>query len=165
MLDAPTEVILIILGYLGKNPDSTDDADLAAAEKVLQGIRPFIVKVTSTTQINDLAGGDICAAVIWSGDAAQAQARADEVGSKIKIQYVVPKEGAAVWFDSLSIPNDAPHPELAEKLINYLLQPDVIARGCGSVSPRGTDTRTNGAHGFHTGLAGRQPSFACHQLC
>ena len=127
MLDAPAEVIPIILAYLGKNPDSTDDADLAAAEKVLQAIRPFIVKVTSTTQINDLAGGDICAAVMWSGDAAQAQARADEAGSKIKIQYVVPKEGAAVWFDSLSIPNDAPHPELAEKLINYLLQPDVIA--------------------------------------
>ncbi len=127
MLDAPAEVIPTVLNYLGKNPDATDQESLDAAAQVLQSIRPSIVKVTSTTQINDMAGGDICAAVMWSGDAAQAQARAAEAGDKVKIQYIVPKEGAVVWFDVLAIPNDAAHPDRAEKLMDFLLQPEVIA--------------------------------------
>jgi len=39
----------------------------------------------------------------------------------------LPKEGAPVWFDVLAIPKDAKNPDDAHALINYLLQPQVIA--------------------------------------
>ena len=32
-----------------------------------------------------------------------------------------------MWFDSLAIPQDAPHPDNAHRFINYMLQPEVIA--------------------------------------
>ena len=41
--------------------------------------------------------------------------------------YVVPKEGAAMWFDMLAIPKDAPHKDAAYKMLNYLMEPKVIA--------------------------------------
>jgi len=42
--------------------------------------------------------------------------------------YFIPREGGEVWLDSLSIPAKAPHRDLAEKFINYILDPKVGAR-------------------------------------
>jgi putrescine transport system substrate-binding protein len=64
----------------------------------------------------------------WSGDYAQAQARADEVGANVRLAYTVPREGTVLWFDTLLIPADAPHPHNAHLFLNYLLRPEVIAR-------------------------------------
>ncbi len=69
MLDAPDEVIPAALKYLGEDPDSKDPAVLAKAEPVLMGIRPYIRKFHSSENINALANGDICLALMWSGDA------------------------------------------------------------------------------------------------
>ena len=41
----------------------------------------------------------------------------------------IPKEGSIIWFDSYLIPKDAPHPKNAHTFINYMLRPEVIARG------------------------------------
>jgi putrescine transport system substrate-binding protein len=49
-------------------------------------------------------------------------------GRSAEIRYVIPKEGAMLWVDVLAIPADAPHPENAHRLINYLLRPEVIAQ-------------------------------------
>ena len=38
-----------------------------------------------------------------------------------------PREFSQLWFDTLAIPKDAPHPDLAMQFINFMLQPDVIA--------------------------------------
>jgi len=41
---------------------------------------------------------------------------------------VIPKEGAINFFDMLAIPADAPHPENAHAFLNYLMEPEVIAK-------------------------------------
>ena len=38
-----------------------------------------------------------------------------------------PRQGAQLWFDMLAIPADAPHPEDAQRFIDFLLRPEVIA--------------------------------------
>ena len=43
------------------------------------------------------------------------------------VDYVVPKEGALVWYDMMAIPADAKNIENAYKYINYILEPKVIA--------------------------------------
>ncbi len=128
MLDAPTEMIPAALNYLGKNPDSRDRADLAAAADVLTKIRPFVQKFHSSEYINALANGDICVAVGWSGDVFQARDRAAEAKNGVEINYVIPKEGALMWFDQMAIPADAKHVEAAHKFLNYIMRPDVIAK-------------------------------------
>jgi spermidine/putrescine transport system substrate-binding protein len=41
---------------------------------------------------------------------------------------VIPKEGSQIWLDSLAVPSRAPHRDLAEDFINFLLDPKVGAR-------------------------------------
>jgi len=127
LLDAPSEVFGAVLAYLGKNPNSEDPADLEAAAAQLDKVRPYIRYIHSSQQINDLANGEICVAMGWSGDMMIAADRASEADNGVEISYTIPKEGTIIWFDMLAIPNDAPHPENALAFINYLLEPEVIA--------------------------------------
>src|SRR5260370_7191638 len=39
----------------------------------------------------------------------------------------MPKEGSLRWLDTMAIPKDAPHPELALKFMDYIMRPEVIA--------------------------------------
>ncbi len=43
------------------------------------------------------------------------------------MEYVIPKEGAPVWFDMMAIPKDAPHADNAQKFVDYILEPKVTA--------------------------------------
>ena len=128
MLDASEDMFTVALAAQGKNPNSPAEADYAGATDMLLSIRPFVRKVHSSKYINALANGDICLAVGFSGDVFQAKARADEAGGKVKIDYVIPKEGTQVWFDVFAIPADAPNKAAAYKFLNYMLRPEVIAK-------------------------------------
>jgi putrescine transport system substrate-binding protein len=57
----------------------------------------------------------------------QARDRAAEAGKEIDIRYVIPREGALMWFDTLAIPADAAHPGNAHAFIDFLLRPEVAA--------------------------------------
>jgi putrescine transport system substrate-binding protein len=63
----------------------------------------------------------------WSGDYAQASARAAEAGIDIDLRYTMPKEGSGLWVDGLFIPSDAPHPDNAYKFINFILRAEITA--------------------------------------
>lgn len=128
MLNAPDEMIPAALNYIGEDPDSRDPEIIAKAEAVLKAVRPYIRKFHSSETINALANGDICLAVMWSGDAGIAASRAEEAGKKFDLTYVIPEEGAQMWFDMMAIPKDAPHPQNAHALIDYILEPEQIAR-------------------------------------
>jgi putrescine transport system substrate-binding protein len=127
MMDSPIDVIPTVLKYLGKSPDSTDPADLAAVERVLMGIRRYIRSFASGGVIEALASGQICLALDYSGDVIQASARAAEAKRGVTVTYAAPKEGAQLGFDMLAIPADAEHKDAALEFINFVLQPDVMA--------------------------------------
>ena len=134
ILDAPSEVLGTVLIYLGKDPNSESPEDLAAAEKVLMAIRPYVKYVHSSKYIDDLANGEICLTLGWSGDVLQARDRAAEANNGITIAYRIPREGAVMFFDMLAIPKDAKHVENAYAFINYLLRPDVAANNTNYVN-------------------------------
>ncbi|MGQ0656573.1 MAG: polyamine ABC transporter substrate-binding protein [Chromatiales bacterium] len=127
MLDAPTEIMATALRYLGKEPDSEDPKDLEAAEALLMQARPHIKYFHSSQYINDLANGEVCLVVGWSGDVFIARDRAEEAGQGIELAYFIPKEGAEVWFDLLAITVDAPHPKNAHLFLDYFLRPEITA--------------------------------------
>jgi len=120
-------VIPGVLKYLGKSPDSTDPADLAAVERTLMGIRRYIRNFASGGALEALANGRTCLVFDYSGDVIQAQARAAEAKRNVGVRYIAPKEGAQLAFDMLAIPADAEHKDSALTFINFLLQPDVMA--------------------------------------
>ena len=127
MVDSANEVIPLVLHYLGRDPDSEDAADLAAAEELLLRVRPYVKYFHSSQYINDLASGDVCLALGWSGDVTQARMRGAEAALPQRIAYTIPVEGTMLWFDMLAIPKDAPHPAAAHAFINFVLEPKVMA--------------------------------------
>jgi putrescine transport system substrate-binding protein len=126
-LDSPAEMMRVVYSYLGKDPNSQKPEDLAAAEKVLEGIRPYIRNISTADYIEALANGDLCIAVGYNGDLLQSRDRAHDANKGIDISYATPREGTILWFDSLAIPKDAPHPANAHTFINYILTPQVAA--------------------------------------
>jgi len=126
-LDTPSEIIPPVLNYLGEEPNSFDPAVIAKAEARLKELRPSITQFHSSEYINALANGDACVAVGWSGDIFQAATRAEEANNGVEIAYVIPKEGAPMWFDMMAIPKDAKHPQNAHAFINFILRPEIAA--------------------------------------
>ena len=126
--DDPTEVVSTVLLYLGREPNSEKPEDLAAAEKVLMAMRPYVRYIDNFKYMEDLANGETCLALGWSGDVLNAAARAREANRGNTIRYNIPKEGAVLSIDLMAIPADAPHPGNAHLFINYMLRPEVSAR-------------------------------------
>lgn len=127
MLDAPTEMLPAAMNYLGLDPRSTKKEDFEKGAELLESVRPHIRYFHSSQYINDLANGDTCLAVGWSGDIVQAQTRAEEADNGVNISYIIPKEGALQWFDLMAIPSDAPNPEAAHKFIDFVMDAQITA--------------------------------------
>ncbi len=126
-LDAPSEVLPSVMTYLGIPGDSVMLSDYKKAVAKIKTVAPYVTYFHSSKSISDLANGDICVAIGWSGDMMMARDRAIEANNGQDIHYVIPQEGAAMWFDMLGIPQDAPHKDAAYKMLNYLMKPEVIA--------------------------------------
>ncbi|HEF4758980.1 TPA: polyamine ABC transporter substrate-binding protein [Pseudomonas putida] len=126
-LDSPTEMLPVALHYLGLPTDSQKKDDIKKAEELFLKIRPSITYFHSSKYISDLANGNICVAVGYSGDVQQAKSRAAEAGDKVKVSYVIPKEGAGSFFDMVAIPKDAENVEGAYKFMTFLQKPEVMA--------------------------------------
>ncbi|WP_134943493.1 polyamine ABC transporter substrate-binding protein, partial [Pseudomonas syringae] len=126
-LDSPTEMLPIALHYLGYPTDSQDKKQLAEAEGLFLKIRPSIGYFHSSKYISDLANGNICVAVGYSGDIYQAKSRAAEAGGKVKVAYNIPKEGAGSFYDMVAIPKDAENVEGAYKFMTFLMKPEIMA--------------------------------------
>lgn len=127
ILDSADEVMDIAANYLGHDPSHEDPEILDAVTEHLGKVRPHVKYFHSSQYINDLANGDICVAMGFSGDVFIAAARAEEAGNGVNIEYIIPEEGTLIWFDMLAIPADAPHPENAHKWIDFVLAPENMA--------------------------------------
>ena len=127
VLDDDQETFSAALIWLQQDPNSKDSSQIEAVKQAYAAIRPHIRYFNSSKYIDDLANGDLCLAMGYSGDVFQARDRAEEAGNGVEIAYILPSEGAVRWFDLIAIPRDAPHPENAHAFIDYLLQPEVIA--------------------------------------
>lgn len=126
-LDAPSEVLPSVMVYLGIPGNSLQMQDYKKAIEKIKTVAPYVSYYHSSRSISDLANGDICVALGWSGDMIIARDRAKDAGNGLDIRYIVPKEGAAIWFDMLAIPKDSKHKDSAHKMLNYLMEPEVIA--------------------------------------
>ncbi len=127
LLDSPNDVMQSALAYLGRDPKSNAAEDLEAAAALLMEIRPHVRYFHSSQYISDLANGEVCVSIGYSGDVFIAADRAEQAGNGIEIAYSVPAEGAQQWFDIMAIPADAPNPEAAHAFMNFVMDPQITA--------------------------------------
>ncbi len=127
ILDNGPELLPAALNYLGLPHHSRKAEDYKKAEDLLMKVRPYVAYFHSSKYTADLANGDICVAVGFSGDILQAESRAKEAKNGVNIGYNIPKEGAAIWFDMVAMPADAPNEHAGYAFMNYLLRPQIMA--------------------------------------
>lgn len=121
MLDDPREAIQCALLMLGLPMDSGSPEHLGKVKELLIRQRPLVKEYSSSSYAEDLAGQKVWLAQAWSGDVLQA------ARENAAVDYAIPKEGAAVWIDSLCFGTDKGPSEEALRLIDYVLQPGVAA--------------------------------------
>ncbi|MVW73983.1 polyamine ABC transporter substrate-binding protein [Pseudomonas xionganensis] len=127
MLDSPSEILPIALHYLGLDPNSSNPADYDKANALMLKIRPHIRYFHSAKYMNDIANGEICVAIGYSGSFYQFANRAKEAGNGVVVDWRLPKEGAPLWYDSFVIPKSAKNVEEAHEFLDNLLRPEVVA--------------------------------------
>ncbi|MGX9350051.1 extracellular solute-binding protein [Shimia sp. W99] len=128
MLDSPVEMVSVGLNYIGADPYSEDAADLEKVRDLFTAMAPSVKYFHNQKPSTDLPGGQVCLAVMYSGDAGIAQARAMEADTGLDILYAIPTEGTLMWIDLMSIPADATNVDEAYRFIDYMLRPEVIAQ-------------------------------------
>jgi putrescine transport system substrate-binding protein len=129
ILDSPTDIMLMVLKYLGLDGDTTNVADYDKVVEAFKPIRQYIRTFDNTNYINAIPNGELCVINSWSGDYATAATRAAEAGVEINLGYFVPKTGAPAWVDDLCIPKDAPNRDNAYQFLDFMMKPEVAA-GC-----------------------------------
>jgi spermidine/putrescine-binding protein len=119
-VDDPRYVIGMVLLTEGKDPNTTNPADLETIKpklaELIEGVKVF----NSDNPRDTLLNGDADVGFIWNGDAFLA-AQEDPA-----FKYVYPEEGTFVWRDGYAVVKDAPHLDAAYAWLNYSLQPDVF---------------------------------------
>lgn len=133
VLESSLDSVPPALFWKGMDPRDFSDGANDTVHAIYDAIRPHIRKFENGNDlIAGLANGNYCLVLTYSGDVRQARARAAEQAAKTggkapDIRYVIPREGAIRWIDTIAIPKDAPHPEAALRFMNYLMEPAVIA--------------------------------------
>jgi putrescine transport system substrate-binding protein len=126
-MDSGSEVLPTALLYLGKDAYSAAKDDYKEAATMLAKIRPDIRVFSSSGYINDLANGSLCVVMGYSGDINIARRRAIESKNGNDIEALIPTTPAMMFFDTMAIPIDAPHPNNALLWMNYIMRPEVHA--------------------------------------
>ena len=120
-MDDMRDAIGAWLKYRNKSLNSINPADLAGAKADAITAKALLKSYISAPVKAQLIAGDVWIAQLWNGDTAQAKVE------NPAIDYVMPKEGGAIWADSMVIPKTAPHPRAAHAFLNYVLRPEVGA--------------------------------------
>jgi len=119
VLDDPREMVSWALATLGHSPNDITAETLEQVRPVLAKWIPLIKLFDSDSPKTALLDGDADIGIVWSGEAALL------FNEHPKFDFVQPVEGAHRFVDSLAIPRDALHPELAHAFIEYILRPEV----------------------------------------
>ncbi|MDU6249822.1 MAG: glycine/betaine/sarcosine/D-proline family reductase selenoprotein B, partial [Paeniclostridium sordellii] len=115
MFDTYRDTMGAALKKLGYSLNTTNPKEIEEAKNLLisqrKSVNPIYGVDNGTTMI---PAGESDINMIWSGEGLNLQEE------NPNLVYVVPKEGANFWIDSLCIPNNAKNVEGAEKFINFV---------------------------------------------
>ena len=103
---------------------SQENVDLV--EKYLLQIRPQVAGYEADFGKDQMTQERGWISLNWSGDASWAIDEAAKVG--VDLDYVVPDEGATVWFDGWVIPKYARNVKAASYFINFMCKPENAIR-------------------------------------
>lgn len=127
-LDSSSEVMPVVLHYIGKDAYSKDTQDHQLAYDALSKVRPDIKGFVSATQlIESIASRHFCVALGWSGDISAGINMHRAIGDKDDLQVTYPSTGALMFIDTIALTKDAKNQRTAHEFMNYVLEPKTSA--------------------------------------
>lgn len=127
VLDSWQDILPMAARYLGQPQLSADPLQLAAVMQKLQEIRPFLRRIATGGYYEQLADGDLCLSIGYSGDAMVARRMAKEGNTNVKVDYAFPAGTVPLYVDSMVIPADSPNVAGAQIFINFMMRPEISA--------------------------------------
>ncbi|NJL48340.1 MAG: spermidine/putrescine ABC transporter substrate-binding protein [Leptolyngbyaceae cyanobacterium SM2_5_2] len=127
LLDDMRETLGATLNALGYSYNATDPAQLEAAFKRLQALKPAIAAFQSFGWDDQLIAGDLALCMTYShlGNALPAE--------HPNLKYIIPSSGSSLWTDTMVIPKTAPNPDAAYAWMNFMLEPENAAFAVGKL--------------------------------
>jgi putrescine transport system substrate-binding protein len=127
MLDSWGDILPMVSRYLGQPRLSADRAALDAVMAKLQEIQPSLRRISTAGYYQQLAEGELCLAIGYSGDAMVARRMVNESHGSVKIEYSFAREMVPFYIDNMVIPADSPNPAAAFAFINFAMRPEISA--------------------------------------
>lgn len=128
MQDSVRDAFMVALKSLGYSMNTTNPDELEQAKTLLIKQKP-LVQAYVIDQVRDkMIGGEAAVGVIYSGEMLYIQDEVKAQNLDYSLEYVIPKEGTNLWFDSWVIPANAKNKANAEKWINFLCRPDIALK-------------------------------------
>jgi len=123
LIDNARDLVGAALKFKGHSFNSTEPAHLKEArDLILAAKKRCLAFDNSVGGKNKVLGKSAKAAIVYSGEAARGLAEDTETA------YIIPREGSQIWQDNLAVLAEAPHRDLAETFINFILDAEVGAR-------------------------------------
>ena len=121
MMNSQRDAIGITLKYLGYSLNELDAAALEKAKQKLIDQSPLVLTWVVDEVKDKMIGGEAALALVYAGDAVYCK------GENPDLEYVIPKEGSNIFFDSMCIPANCRNQSGAEKFINFMCRADIAA--------------------------------------
>ncbi|KHL18806.1 spermidine/putrescine transport system substrate-binding protein [Mumia flava] len=125
LLDDPWEVCSIYFAANGIDPNTTDEADLDAAQDFLVGTLAPEVRAYSSNPTQSIVQSELALIQAYNGDARWGILESDDPD---RWRWVYPTPTANLWIDTWAIATGAQHIDSAHAFINYMLDPKVSMR-------------------------------------
>jgi spermidine/putrescine transport system substrate-binding protein len=127
MLDDMREVMGDALAYLGKSVNTTDEAEIKAAEQLINDKwKPNLLKFDAEAFAKLFASGEVWVA---QGYAESIFEEYDEA-KRGEVDFFIPKEGGPLYIDSMVILKSSKNQDLAMKFIDFIHRPEIYAEFC-----------------------------------
>lgn len=127
VLDSWQDILPLVARYIGQPQLSAEPAQLDAVAKKLQEIRPFLRRIATSGYYEQLADGELCLSIGYSGDAMIARRMVKESDTKVQVEYAFPRVFVPLYVDSMVVPADSPNYAGALKFINFMMRPEISA--------------------------------------
>lgn len=140
LLDDNREVIGMALKKAGLSNSSQNETEITGAVNDLKALLPNVLAFDTDNIKQKMMSEEGWIATVWSGDASFIAKQNPDVA------YVVPKEGGTIFADNYAIPKGAKNKELAEKFINFMLDPENSAKNYESIGYSDPNTKAKPFH-------------------
>lgn len=119
MFNNSRDAMAIAMKLKGIDPGVVTKEDVDTAAGYLRQQKPLLKKYVMDQVFTEMEGGQAALAPYYAGDIITM------MGNNENLDYVLPQEGSNLFVDSMCIPKTSKNKALAEKFINFMLEPEV----------------------------------------